>query len=212
MDDPGDVNPFLYNQAKAAHIDINYRLDALSHKVFHYALNHNIPMVGIGRGATFLAAKSKAFVFQHVDNHTSVHNIQSNLIGWNSESIMTPSKHSTMIYPYVLKPELFTVMAWSNGLSSKYLGANKMFFSRNIMHTDAIKKVVTKSLIPQGTEQRMGFKIPQRTTVDSIVKETEVVEFKHTNCLCIQGDPSQITFGSYKRFINYIINNFTKKK
>lgn len=91
-----DVTPGLYGH-EAHHTTFNnvYR-DQQEATIFEKALLHNIPMVGICRGAQFLNVMSGGEMYQDVGGHTGPHEITDLATG---ETVLVSSTHHQMMKP-----------------------------------------------------------------------------------------------------------------
>ena len=68
-----DVNPALYGEKPHATTYFNEARDEEDIKLFDHCRDNGIPMLGICRGAQFLAVMHGAKLYQDVDNHNSDH-------------------------------------------------------------------------------------------------------------------------------------------
>lgn len=64
-----DVSPFMYGEGDHPETWSNPDRDHVEARLFEWALNKGIPMVGICRGGQFLNVMSGGKLWQHVDNH-----------------------------------------------------------------------------------------------------------------------------------------------
>lgn len=192
------INPKFFNEKEHPSVILNHRQDKEFSKAFNYASKHNINMIGINSGATFLAAMSNAYIFQKVQNHAVGHYVVTDKKGYESKTMFTTSNHCQMIYPYILKDNMYELLAWSNGLSSYYWGSCLGAFPKKILHSKAFITVTNKAV-----DHVIGFKIPE---TKQVFKEPEVVFFPYTNSLCIQSNPELMDHNEeYIKFLNQII-------
>lgn len=70
-----DINPALYNETPFGSGAPNQKRDDLEVATFKSALNWEIPMIGICRGAQLLNVLNGGTLWQDVDNHTANHDI-----------------------------------------------------------------------------------------------------------------------------------------
>lgn len=98
-----DVSPHLYGDTKhPATFNDPYR-DAKEERMFQYALEKNIPMVGICRGGQFLNVMSGGRMYQHVAKHTMSHaiiDVDSGKVVWVSSThhqMMLPSDKAKLV-------------------------------------------------------------------------------------------------------------------
>jgi len=91
-----DVSPGLYGHERHPYTGNNVFRDQQEAAVFEKALLHNIPMVGICRGAQFLNVMSGGEMYQHVEGHTAPHEITDLITG---ETVLVSSTHHQMMKP-----------------------------------------------------------------------------------------------------------------
>lgn len=74
-----DISPTYYNErpifTNASHYPT--KRDLLEQTAFEYAVNHNIPIIGICRGAQLACCLSGGSLWQHVEGHLCNHNIHT---------------------------------------------------------------------------------------------------------------------------------------
>ena len=100
-----DVSPSYYGEEKQPRTYCNPRRDAFEHKVFKKALDLKLPMAGICRGAQFLCVMAGGKLHQHVDNHSTYHDVRTN----DGRKVYVSSTHHQMQIP----PNGAKVLAWS---------------------------------------------------------------------------------------------------
>lgn len=91
-----DVSPSLYGDKRHAYTHSDQDRDEEEIEQFYFALNNNIPMVGICRGAQFLNVMSGGRMYQHVSNHTRNHDITDLQTG---QTLQVSSTHHQMMMP-----------------------------------------------------------------------------------------------------------------
>ena len=113
-----DIHPSYY---KEKHHQFNQAppfpsdRDRFEWKAMVYCKLHNIPIIGVCRGAQFLCAFAGGSLIQHVDGHN---NGNHKMVTKDGESMYTTSAHHQMLYPYEVNHEL---LAWSQTkLASRY--------------------------------------------------------------------------------------------
>ena len=117
-----DIWPGLYNETAIAECratEITQR-DIVEYKVLEAALEHNIPTIGICRGAQMLCVFSGGTLFQHVDNHRSAsHALQTTD---NQEIPAVPGDHHQMMRLVSPGQGVWHPLAWTpTRLSTKVL-------------------------------------------------------------------------------------------
>jgi hypothetical protein len=114
-----DIHPSFYNAPKHPQSQAGYApsaRDVFEWKAMMYCKMHNIPMIGVCRGAQMMCAFAGGELIQDVTNHSGIrgHDMTTN----TGEIIYTTSCHHQMLYPFDVEHEM---LAWTtNGLSSHY--------------------------------------------------------------------------------------------
>ena len=118
-----DINPELYGEKEGNFTHIDIQKDAYEIAHFQYALENNIPMLGICRGGQLLTVLSGGSLIQHVTNHSQEHVVTD----INKDSYMMSSSHHQMFYPFDMNPKDYKLIAWTKyNRSNTYLdGDNK---------------------------------------------------------------------------------------
>lgn len=157
-----DVNPSLYGEMKGKNTYINEKRDEVDSNMF-YNLAH-VPKIGICRGAQLLTVLSGGKLIQHVEGHSTTH------------SIAFLKKYIPYIY---------------SGSSSKFIDRDitsthhQMMYpfnlKRNKFEMIAWSKFNNSSTYLNGDDKEIDL-------VDDFV-EPEIVFYKQSNSLCIQGHP-----------------------
>lgn len=101
-----DISPFLYAEPKNKRTYDHFERDAYETLMFHVALRHGLPMVGVCRGAQFLCAMAGGKLIQHVDSHGGNHMIKM----WDGRSMRVSSTHHQMQLP----PKDAKILAWAD--------------------------------------------------------------------------------------------------
>lgn len=91
-----DVTPALYGDKAHPYTGSNIARDAKEIKVFDFAVEHSIPMVGICRGGQFLNVMNGGRMYQHVEGHCRDHEITDAVTG---ERLTVTSTHHQMMMP-----------------------------------------------------------------------------------------------------------------
>ena len=119
----GDIHPSIYNQ-RNVHSGVGVTLserDILELSFCEYAVEHNIPLIGVCRGAQLLCAYAGGSLYQHVTNHSSQHMIQ--LLDKHNykehKFLITNSIHHQMMYPWAIPHEIIATTA--RLLSKEYI-------------------------------------------------------------------------------------------
>jgi GMP synthase-like glutamine amidotransferase len=91
-----DVTPFMYGDQKHPRTGNSVQRDELERYYFNAFHAHNVPMVGICRGAQLLNVMSGGRMYQHVDKHCGDHAITDLETG---ETVEVSSTHHQMMMP-----------------------------------------------------------------------------------------------------------------
>lgn len=117
-----DISPSLYGKPVSIATgadDVPSQRDRLEWDLMTRAVELNIPIIGICRGAQMLCALAGGFLIQDVTNHTSSHHVETE----KGEIFKASSLHHQMMYPFEVDHQL---IAWSSSkLSDYYLDVNK---------------------------------------------------------------------------------------
>ncbi len=131
----GDISPTIYNEPlgprTGAGIELSHR-DRVEVEACRAAIEMNIPIIGICRGAQLLCALAGGKLVQDVSGHAgSDHSIDTN----KGHRWVTSSVHHQMMYPWDIEHEL---IAWSTENRSRdYLGVDARRM-QNILSVDEV--------------------------------------------------------------------------
>lgn len=166
-----DVDPSFYGEEKHPETYSNITRDKREKTFFELALKLNKKMLGICRGAQFLAVMSGAKLIQHQENPLSVHNIMT----YDDHIIPITSTHHQAQFPWNLPFGSYKLLAWTRGISKFHLDGN------------------SKELYP------------------NYGKECEIVYYKDTDVLCIQGHPENMyNKPEFKKSMDYLTSMLKK--
>jgi len=114
-----DIHPMFYNSPKHPQSQAGNgpsARDVFEWKSMMYCKMHNIPMIGVCRGAQMMCAFAGGELIQDVTGHSGGrgHDMTTS----DGEVILTTSCHHQMMYPFDVDHEM---LAWTtNGLSTHY--------------------------------------------------------------------------------------------
>lgn len=111
-----DISPSLYKEAPISYSGPREpsQRDVFEWSLIKEAVLHNIPIIGVCRGAQMLCAYVGGKLVQDVNNHHREHSLKT----YDGEHFTTTSCHHQMMYPYEVDHEL---LGWNNDLlSNKY--------------------------------------------------------------------------------------------
>jgi gamma-glutamyl-gamma-aminobutyrate hydrolase PuuD len=118
-----DVTPEIYGDKAHTFTGYDRHRDEYEFKLFNRALELDLPMVGICRGAQFLNVMNGGRMYQHVSKHTAPHEIIDLQTG---ETVLVSSTHHQMM------------MMAPNGLlvASSALGGTREWYDGEIARKD----------------------------------------------------------------------------
>jgi gamma-glutamyl-gamma-aminobutyrate hydrolase PuuD len=123
-----DISPSLYGHLPGKHTNSTTNLssqDKLEMSVFLRAVELNIPILGICRGAQLACALSGGTLYQHVDNHEQGHNVECSDLEGKVTIMHASSIHHQMMNPTTVYHKVLAVA--SPKLSQKHFsGGNDM--------------------------------------------------------------------------------------
>lgn len=110
-----DLDPALYGQKNVLKKPVADKArDEAEKQVFFDAASKGVPMLGICRGAQFLNVMNGGSIIQHVDNHTSRHNLVSIYPEFKKVNVSS-THHQMMVAGKEAKWK-----AWSIGIADEY--------------------------------------------------------------------------------------------
>ena len=160
----GDISPFYYNQKPGQFTGADDRpcqRDAAEAALAKAAIEKDIPIIGICRGAQLLCAMSGGKVIQHVNNHGQNHLIETR----DGRKILSSSLHHQMMFPWDIEHELF---AWSSNCSTVFLGEDneelefpaQAYRNGILIEPEVVWFPTTKTLAIQGHPEFMDLQTP----------------------------------------------------
>lgn len=131
-----DVTPAIYGDEKHPSTYNNVNRDAMEMAAWKLSRRHNIPSVGICRGAQFLCAMAGGLLVQDITGHAGPDH-QLRFKDENGNVRTSPgnvtSSHHQMQYPFNLNPNDYELVAWSSEQRSRHYA----FGSKTVMAQDA---------------------------------------------------------------------------
>lgn len=113
-----DVNPTFYGQERHRKTHVCDQRDQEDLLLYQYCMDNGIPMVGVCRGAQFLAVMQGAKLYQDVDNHTGDHPMYDHRTHTLIERVS--SVHHQMVIPHkgldVIATSTRSKKRWRNDL------------------------------------------------------------------------------------------------
>lgn len=167
-----DICPSYYNQKP--HIQNQQQngpsaRDKREWAAMKYARMHNIPIIGVCRGAQFLCVFSGGSLVQHMTGH----NCGNHMVTFADEDLpqmKTTSCHHQMMYPWKTDYQL---LAWTAGrLSDRYEGEDKPIEGQqNRVEPEVVYFPKTRGLAIQGHPEWMGEDTPFVKYCNDMVKQ-----------------------------------------
>jgi gamma-glutamyl-gamma-aminobutyrate hydrolase PuuD len=128
-----DISPSLYDEKASTYThagDKPSTRDKLELDLCMAAVNCNIPIIGVCRGAQLLCAIAGGKLVQHVTGHHTAHEI----LTATGRSVITSSVHHQMMFPWDTEHEL---LAWSpTQLSRCYIGQDDKDIKEAVTHVE----------------------------------------------------------------------------
>jgi len=114
-----DVNPEFYGEEPIKNITFNTERDLDELLIYNYAIENNIPMLGICRGSQLLCVANGGRLIQHVNNHGigGMHKIEDIE---TKEIYSVTSTHHQMAFPFNLEEDDYKIIAKSSPSLSDY--------------------------------------------------------------------------------------------
>lgn len=106
-----------YNQNKSGMPSMR---DQREWEAMTLARHHQIPIIGVCRGAQFMCAFAGGRLIQHVNNHHNTHDVMVENPDGSRKVYQTSSCHHQMMDVRDLDEDHAVVLAWASGLSSVY--------------------------------------------------------------------------------------------
>lgn len=114
-----DISPALYNEPLNAYGDgdpnPSYR-DHIEWSLMKMAVDLDIPIIGVCRGAQMLCALAGGSLWQDVSGHSGNHIVYT----YDGKQLTTNSLHHQMMRLDTLKPDDYEVIAWTEARSKVY--------------------------------------------------------------------------------------------
>lgn len=136
-----DVSPYLYGENFHIRTTVNLKRDLEEVKIFNK--NLDILKIGICRGSQFLTAMSGGKLYQDINNHQGIHEIETD----SGEKYMMPSTHHQMMNPSGTNHNL---IAWTPNRSSFYEGSGGEKLKPLKVDPEIVYYPETRSLCIQG--------------------------------------------------------------
>lgn len=179
-----DINPALYKENVGKYTHYNQERDDLEVAAYKKAVELGKKMIGICRGGQLLTALNGGKLIQHVNGHSSAHEITVCWRGKN-EVIDITSSHHQMFYPYDMTPGTYRIFGWStNKHSTVYLDGNNnpIKLPKHFREPEIVLYVETHSLCIQGHPEWMNhYNKTNKELRDMLVTFMEIKEFKKVN-------------------------------
>lgn len=192
-----DVDSSIYGQEKQIFTVSDLQRDKLEQDLYLIAVEAEIPMLGICRGAQFLTVMQKGgALLQHVLGHTRDHNIEVDpeyaLPDKDDNYYLVTSTHHQMMDLRNIDPDNYIIIGKTTKESRKIDAGNRV----NMKEFD-------KMLDSNFTLHDIPFDSP------------EIVYYINTNCLAIQGHPEFQLHSMGRSFLKlslYLVSNLLLKE
>jgi len=114
-----DISPALYNEPVNRFGDGDWQpshRDAIEWEHMKRAVELNIPIIGVCRGAQMLCALAGGSLWQHVDRHSGDHVVHTH----DGQKLITNSLHHQMMRLDAIPKEEYDLIAWTPARSEVY--------------------------------------------------------------------------------------------
>lgn len=147
-----DVDPAIYGEQRHYETMSNIRRDIRETAIYRRAIEQDIPMVGICRGAQLLCALNGGILVQHQPNPRSNHYMYT----YDKEYIDITSSHHQAAFPFNLPKDEYKVLAWTAELDFHLGGSGEEL--NPPMECEVVYYPKTRCLGIQGHPERMNFR------------------------------------------------------
>lgn len=117
-----DVDPAMYGEEEHHSTNAGLSRDLEEAQVFQWCRDHDVPMVGICRGAQFLTVMAGGKLIQNVGGHLGDHLVTIRTPNCLEKSFKVNSTHHQMMYPFNLGDNFFRILGWSTGVGKIFDG------------------------------------------------------------------------------------------
>jgi gamma-glutamyl-gamma-aminobutyrate hydrolase PuuD len=151
-----DVSPFLYGESPNARTFSDFHRDRFEQNVFKTAVEDELPMLGICRGAQFLTVMNGGKLYQDVTDHAvgGGHSITT----IDGQTFQATSTHHQMMKPWDVEHKL---IAWSTEPRSRhYQGGEGKIHDAPEREPEIVFYPKTRSLAIQPHPEYMPFDAP----------------------------------------------------
>lgn len=181
-----DVHPSLYGENEFEGCHYHIERDIRERVLFNVAVNNDIPMIGICRGAQFLNVMSGGRLWHDVDNHGRNHEVVDLKTGVRYSDVV--STHHQMMIP----GSTGEVLAYAKVANNK----RRPGFQWSRANTPAA------DFLAKGADGQ-----PDPTAMD-----IEAVWYEDTRCLCYQPHPEYNHIGATREYFIELMNRFITKE
>lgn len=171
-----DVDPSYYNESSHKWTSTDWWRDPYEFAVFFNAVQLNIPMLGICRGAQLLTVANGGKLVQHVNNHglTGTHRIY---FDDGSKPIQITSTHHQMMYPFKMKSKNYELIAYAKGLSDQYWKNREELYPDIVKEPEIVYYPNNNCLCIQGHPERLLGNKKTLSKIRSLIKDKLNVQF-----------------------------------
>jgi gamma-glutamyl-gamma-aminobutyrate hydrolase PuuD len=162
-----DVSPEYYGQKPHPMTQSNPIRDRREEEAFQECVGLDKPLLGVCRGAQWLAVMSGAELVQHM-RHPSRHEIKT----FDGQKLKVTSSHHQCQYPWLMDKADFKLIGWADDLSP--------------IHENGDQKEIGNG--------HAGL-MPYKSARDNL-PEVEICYYPDTRALCIQSHPEWMDFSN----------------
>lgn len=155
-----DIGPELYHADRNRFTSVGDRArDTREVVQYRSCVKRGIPMVGICRGAQLLCALNGGYLFQHVNNHTTAHEMKTLTHG----TMVVTSSHHQMMDLAGIDARQYQLLGWSDNRGDYYYHEDSARPSKpNPKDAEVAVFPKTKSLAHQAHPEWMDHQAPYR--------------------------------------------------
>lgn len=192
-----DVNPKYYRQSQNTKTRYNTKRDKFEYNMFNYARHSKTPCLGICRGSQFLTVMNGGKLFQHVNNHDKDHFISVNKkyvtfkkqVKEESLTIQQRQQIALENFRERFQNNNSTDLFEENNLVEiNVTSTHHQMMNPYILHKDQYE-IIGFSTYHQSDVYEEVYPVSLRDKIYENFVEPEIVFYKNTKSLAIQGHP-----------------------
>jgi gamma-glutamyl-gamma-aminobutyrate hydrolase PuuD len=203
-----DVDPKFYRHSRNSKTGSNIKRDEFESAMYNYSMLRNIPCLGICRGSQFLTVMNGGKLFQHVTNHTKDHLISVHkkyFPNKKKEVILNNPLLPPQLQPNPLRGIHEQLRTPAEEIQERFLNNNDPFSEINLIEIQVTSthhqmmnpynlrddnyEIIGFSTYHQSDVYEESFPVSLNEKKYEKFVEPEIVFYKNTKSLAIQGHP-----------------------